>query len=424
MEETTNTNMEQELTGLVKFDAAKHAIVAATSLDEVKDIRDRSEACRVYAKQAHLSLQMQNQCAEIRIRAERRAGEILMEMDKNRGGWDNKTSCPDTMSGQDKPPKLSELGISYKQSSRWQYIASIPEQIVEEYINKTVENKKELTSSGLTSAGYNFNKKQYIEAMKRRVAAIKVSETETGIFCSDCIPFMKNMDSNQVHLTLTGPPCGALRDYYINHHFGTIIYELGRIIKPNGIVVWVVDDYMIDDTEAGSPFQEAEMFKEMGFILWDTMIHHKIGTSYPLEGRYSQNFEYMFVFCKLPPLTFNRLVEIPNKGKGSWAESRPLEVIDGPGVKKLSNVWSIYNGPGSKDDFTKQHPATFPEQLARDHILSWTNPGDLVFDPFVGSGTTCKMAKLLGRRYIGVDISEEYCDLARRRIAATDECQK
>ena len=135
---------ESQLTGLLKFDAAKQAIETASSIDEVKDIRNKAEAFRAYAKQAHLSLGMQNKCAEIKVRAERRAGELLGEMEKNPGGDPRPNNI--MLLG---PPKLSEIGISKIQSSRWQQMASIPESVFEDHIAETIGTEEELTSSSL-----------------------------------------------------------------------------------------------------------------------------------------------------------------------------------------------------------------------------------------------------------------------------------
>lgn len=161
------------------------------------------------------------------------------------------------------------------------------------------------------------------------------------------------------------------------------------------------------------------------------MIHQRPCTSHPSSGRYGQAFEYMFVFSKGRPSTFNPICDVgkpqENGSRGKATGHKKDDSEEGPETKPSdnkgkmrSNIWFYDTGRRPDDDFVIAHPAPFSEALARDHILSWSNPGDMVFDPFVGSGTTCKMAKLLGRRYLGVDISEGYCELARRRIAATD----
>ena len=106
-------------------------------------------------------------------------------------------------------------------------------------------------------------------------------------------------------------------------------------------------------------------------------------------------------------------------------DTKTIKEGDGNGFKMRTNVWTIRNGHGfgTRDAIAYQHPATFPEQLANDHIITWSNPGDLVLDPLAGSGTTLKMAKILGRQFIGIEISEEYCTIARKRIEMIGACK-
>ena len=195
--------------------------------------------------------------------------------------------------------------------------------------------------------------------------------------------------------------------------------------KPGGVVVWVVGDQTKNGSESGTSFRQALYFMEIGFNLFDTMIYHKKNTPFPRKERYTNAFEYMFVLSKNVPKTFNPIME-PSAQPGV----RPTIFNTGPNfvkVKKLvtypkekkrSNVWSYAVGlhGTTSDKVAFQHPAIFPEKLAYDHVLSWSNPGDLVFDPMTGSGTTCKAAKISGRNYIGVDISPEYIKIAKQRL--------
>lgn len=236
---------------------------------------------------------------------------------------------------------------------------------------------------------------------------------------------MRGMPGNCIDLTVTSPPYDNLRSYHgYSFNFEEVAKELYRITKPGGVVVWVVGDATIKGSETGTSFRQALHFKDIGFNLHDTMIYSK--TSYPplTHGRYEQAFEYMFVFSKGKVKTFNPiLVECKTKGtsrpryksnKESGSAVRNDDRVDIiKDTKYKANVWHI-----TPNNTHHRHPAIFPEQLANDHIISWSNPGDLVFDPFVGSGTTCKMALLNGRDYIGIDISQEYCDIANKRIEA------
>lgn len=194
------------------------------------------------------------------------------------------------------------------------------------------------------------------------------------------------------------------------------------------MVVWVVGDATVNGSETGTSFRQALYFIEIGFNLHDTMIYEKDDYHIPTSNRYFQTFEFMFVFSKDAPSTFNPLVEKTKGYKPSRATTvrqpdgtkKGMKYEMGKEMRKKGNVWFYHVGymKSTSDKMAYEHPAMFPEALARDHILSWSNPGDLVLDPLCGSGTVLKMAKESGRHWIGMDISERYCILARKRIAA------
>jgi tRNA G10 N-methylase Trm11 len=215
-------------------------------------------------------------------------------------------------------------------------------------------------------------------------------------------------------------------------NFENVAQQLWRLTKPGGVVVWVVADATIDGSETGTSFRQALRFMEIGFRLHDTMIFYRTA-KFPETTRYYPTFEYMFVFSKGAPKTVNLIADKINNCAGqslgastqrkadgtleeSWA-MRTGAVVKTHGVR--DNVWKFGNGfnHSSKDAIAFEHPAIFPEALARDHILSWSNEGDAVLDPFSGSGTTAKMAKHNGRKAIGIEINEEYCEIAAKRLA-------
>ena len=219
---------------------------------------------------------------------------------------------------------------------------------------------------------------------------------------------MKGIANNTVDLTVTSPPYGTLRSYdgavddtKYNQHFSfplvDIASELFRITKDGGIVVWIVNDQVVNGGESGDSFRQALKFMEIGFKLYDTMIYHKNGAAYHEAGRYDQVFEYMFVFLKgKRPNTVNIIKDKVNKWAGSKTFGTPSTRQKDGSVKKMKegftigdygsryNVWYVVNGKGyGVDKLSYEHPATFPEGLAEDHILSWSKEGDLVFDPDV-----------------------------------------
>ncbi len=244
------------------------------------------------------------------------------------------------------------------------------------------------------------------------------------IYCENCLDTMARMPDNFIDLTVTSPPYDNLRNYNgYDFDFESIAKELFRVTKNGGIVVWVVGDATINGSETGTSFKQALFAKDCGFNLHDTMIYQK--STPPLtHNRYEQNFEYMFVFSKGKPKTFNGLREAKeytdNRKNKAFGRNKDNSVDFGyasnDNTRLRRNIWKYFAGGGANDKIASKHPAIFPEQLANDHILSWTNEGDLVYDPFMGSGTVAKMCILNKRNWIGSEISKEYCDIAQKRI--------
>lgn len=253
-----------------------------------------------------------------------------------------------------------------------------------------------------------------------------------NIYCGECVDLMAQMPNDCIDLTITSPPYDKLRRYKgYTFDFESIARQLYRVTKKGGVVVWVVGDETVKGCESLTSFKQVLDFKNIGFAV-ETMIYQKSGTPAGVNKvpRYAQCFEYMFVLVKgLKPKTFNPLMQ-KNKNAGKKVSVRPrtqrsgeLKTYGKNASKKIHeysrkrNIWKYHAGAFSGDDQIKyNHPATFPNQLAHDHIVSWSNAGDLVFDPMIGSGTTAKMARQLDRNYLGFDISEEYVKLAKERL--------
>lgn len=250
------------------------------------------------------------------------------------------------------------------------------------------------------------------------------------VYNADCAEFMTTvMDESSVDLTVTSPPYDQIRDYKgYKFDFAKTANGLLRVTKKGGVVVWVVGDQTINGGESGTSFRHALYFMGIGFTLHDTMIYEKANFSMPQKNRYHQIFEYMFVFSKGKPKTFNPIIDRKNVWVGyTNLGQNSVRLQDGSmhALKhgkpigefgKRFNIWRM-NTIGQENMCKKNpHPAMFPSALARDHIISWSNEGDTVFDPFLGSGTTAIEAKKLKRNYIGVDISKEYCEMAEKRI--------
>lgn len=259
-------------------------------------------------------------------------------------------------------------------------------------------------------------------------------KNKSGIILNmDCVEAMKLMPDECIDLTVTSPPYDNLRTYEgFTWDFEATARELYRITKKGGVVVWVVGDATIKGSETGTSFKQALYFKEIGFNLHDTMIYHK--NSLPMNhNRYEQDFEYMFVFSKGKPNAFNPIripckypeketarqnsyfseTEETNRKARSGKKRKPV------GKDKIKgNIWYFSTGKNhsTQDNIAFKHPAIFPETLANDHIISWSNENDIVFDPFMGSGTTAKMAMLNNRKFIGCELGENYCEIIRERL--------
>ena len=241
------------------------------------------------------------------------------------------------------------------------------------------------------------------------------------IYNENCLETMAKMPDCFVDLTVTSPPYDNLRTYNgYSFDFKAVAKELYRVTKQGGVVVWVVADATINGSETGTSFRQALYFMDCGFNLHDTMIWEKTGSG-ALGSTlcYAQNFEYMFVFSKGKPKSLNLIKDRENVVKSGTVKvnsaikadkSQGFRTIERQPFGKRNNIWRFDTQKNS------EHPAPFPEQLANDHIISWSNEGDIVYDPFMGSGTTAKMAIINKRNWIGSEISEEYCKIIERRI--------
>lgn len=285
----------------------------------------------------------------------------------------------------------------------------------------------------------NSEKAKALYIVKDEKNTFKINE----IYNENCLVTMAKMPNDYIDLTITSPPYDYLRSY--NNHIGInktksngfsfpfeeIARELYRVTKKGGVVVWVVGDETTEGDETGSSFRQALFFKECGFKLFDTMIYAK-----PPRGAvgnnktYWQSFEYMFVFSKGQPKTINLIIDRKNKESRN-GDNGTKRLRNGDLLKlkrggygefgRRTNIWEYRIGKGhsADDKIAYKHPAIFPEKLAQDHIRTWSNKNDLVYDPMMGSGTVAKMCLIEGRNFIGSEISKEYCNIAKERLSQT-----
>lgn len=272
-----------------------------------------------------------------------------------------------------------------------------------------------------------------------------MSNITNKLFHGDSRNCLRSMPDQCIDLVVTSPPYDNLRSYdnvdWNMDIFKDIASQLNRVLKKGGIIVWVVNDAVKSGSETGTSFRQALYFMDIGFNLHDTMIFEKNTSSFPANrkgNRYTQIFEYMFVFSKGKPKTANLICDKPNKwagytnfGKNTVRKANDaLEIVSDikpvPEFSPRNNVWKyqVNFGYSTKDKEAHEHPAIFPEKLVEDHILSWSNEGDIVLDPFCGSGTTLKVAALLKRSYVGIEINKKFCDITESRMKKVfaDKC--
>lgn len=259
------------------------------------------------------------------------------------------------------------------------------------------------------------------------------------LYNGDCLEKMKDIQDSSIDLTVTSPPYDNLRTYNGNnalwgeHVWKATIKDIYRVTKDGGVVVWIVADATIKGSETGTSFRQALWAMDCGFRLHDTMIWCKDTSPYHMSTRYYQTFEYMFIFSKGAPKTFNQICDRKNKWAGTQVHGT-LRKADGSTikrkctkkgiVKKVKEFGSRFNywiQPTEKSSRKYGHPAMFPEQLANDHVISWSNEGDTVFDPFMGSGTTGVACINTNRNFIGIELDEGYFNIAKDRINQAKE---
>ena len=258
------------------------------------------------------------------------------------------------------------------------------------------------------------------------------SNNDIDIYNQDCLEYLKQQPADSIKFTLTSPPYDDIRDYKgYSFPFEEIAQELWRTTKSGGVIAWNVADATVKGSETGTSMRQALYFMSLGFRLHDTMIYAKknpmpAGVS---SKRYHQAWEYIFILSKDAPETFNPILvkakfghlEANMKHRGKDGEIKYTKTKRNE-FTKVRNIleYSIGGGHSSRDKVAFKHPAIMPEQLAEDMISTWTNPGDAVFDPFTGAGTTAKMCRVLNRKFHGTELSKDYCNIIQERLDLLD----
>lgn len=262
------------------------------------------------------------------------------------------------------------------------------------------------------------------------------------IYVGDSNHLMNRLPENSVDLVVTSPPYDDLRDYenklvWDYEVFKRIARNLYRVVKEGGVVAWVVGDKTKNGSKSLTSYKQALYFDKIGFNVYDVIIYEKAGSGPPHPNRYFNTFEYIFILSKGKIKTVNLLKDKKNKWGGQRTFSnisrrekdgtltvKDRKTINEYGVR--TNIWKYANGRGfaTKDAIAHEHPAIFPEKLAEDNILSWSNSGDVVLDIFGGSGTTAKMSILNDRNWIYFDKVESYAELTQERLKKVKKKRK
>jgi site-specific DNA-methyltransferase (adenine-specific) len=270
--------------------------------------------------------------------------------------------------------------------------------------------------------------------MGERIGDLELDST----YCMDCIEGMAKLPEGSVDLMVTSPPYDRIRSYT---GFTCDLHETGglvfRALKEGGIAVMVLQDQTRDFAKSMTSFRTIlDWCDEIGFRLFETVIYRKHGS----EGawwkrRFRVDHEYMPIFLKgkRPGYFDKEHLKVPSKHGGKVLTGSGNRRTDGgtnPAVKRRINplkcrgtVWD-YLMAGDKDPLKRKHPAPFPDQIPLDLIQCFCPPGGIVLDPFMGSGSTAVAAKRLDRRFIGFEISKEYCDIIDERLQKVSSKKK
>lgn len=273
-----------------------------------------------------------------------------------------------------------------------------------------------------------------LEEIKNNKINLDIISLHNKLINADALDVLDIIPENSIDLVVTSPPYDNLRDYkneiiWNFDIFKKIAKKLYRVVKKGGTIVWVVGDKTNNKNKSLTSFKHALYFQEIGFKVYDVIIYEKSGSGPPHPGRYFNAFEYMFVVTKDIIKTVNLIKDKPNKwgGKSTFSDitrrekdgtltNKGKKIINKYGVR--TNIWRYINGKNfsTRDSIAYKHPAIFPEKLVKDHIISWSNEGDVVLDPFGGSGTTAKVARELNRKWIYIEKVKEYCQIAKERL--------
>lgn len=411
---------------------ARRALAEARSLDEVKDIRDKAEAMRLYLRQKDECLEAQNAAAEIKLWAERRAGQLLKDM-KEKGerapqGGDRKAKSNDVIL------KLPDLGVSLNESSSWQAIADLPEEEFTEQIEEAKSQGKEVTTAAVVKKAKERKRKQGRErkrsAIKEKAAAVAADPSAVSrweVRCGDCLNLLRFVEPGSVRLAFADPPYNIGIDYGTGPAADSLpdqdfldwtrrwIGATAATLTPDGSLWVLINDEWAD--HFGIMLREAGLHRR-NWIKW----YETFGVNH--AGRFNRTSRHLFYCVKDPRqgrFVFNPdAVNRPSARQAKYNDSRA-----DPDGKVWDDVWGI-DPPiprlvGNSAERIPDFPTQLPLALLLPIVGCASEPGDLILDPFAGSGTAGAAALKLGRRFVGIEKSARFAELAGMRLKVAEK---
>ncbi len=261
---------------------------------------------------------------------------------------------------------------------------------------------------------------------KLKIALKYQKDADVVLFHGDCLEFMKTLPDKSVKLVVTSPPYNIGKEYEKRRSLDVylaeqeeVIKEAVRILKDDGSICWQVGNHIAKDGEV-FPLDALiyNIGKKFGLKLRNRIIWH-FGHGLHASKRFSGRHETIVWFTKTDDYSFNLdPVRVPQKypGKRNYKQNSKYGELSGnPLGKNPSDIWEIPNVKSNHPEKT-EHPCQFPIELIERLVLSMTNKGDIVFDPYVGVGSALCAAVLHNRRGFGADIIQRYLDTAEKRI--------
>lgn len=396
---------------LVLIDKARTFLAQAETLADIGTVREIAERARRYASAAKLGKAAENHAARLRIEAERKAGALLLESAKNPGGRPTE-NLSDVSTGFERPPKLPELGITRQQSSDWQRMANVPDEVFEAHVEEVVQAGKPLTTDGVVQVARKIERERRSAEPK---PIIHPSRIPARIEIADARSMP--LDDESVDLIVTSPPYGL----DIGYAGGDVpaaawpsfmrdwLAEALRVTKPSGRLALNVP---LDTTIGGCRPTYADSVHAAlaaGWIYKATIVWQENNTTKGNRSLGSVNSA-----ARPHPVDSSEMIAIFSKGEWGPSSENPDQITPEQWQEAGHGPWSFSGESRPWED----HPAAFPIELPKRLIRYLCRRDDVVLDPFVGSGTTITAAIEEGRQAIGFDISEQYVQSARRRAAA------